>query len=482
MQSDESDAELIERYARSREEAAFTELVQRHLRLVYAAACRETGGDAAAAEDITQLVFIELARKAGRLSASVPLAGWLYTSVRLVSANRRRAQQRRAIREQKAHIMNELQLGPCPAAEAGWESLRPVIDDALHALPDRDRDAVVLRFLEGQSLQAIGNALGLTENAARMRVDRALDKLRDVLEKRGIHSSASGLALSLGALASMFTPPAALAQDIVTGALTAASGASAMVSTVLSAVSVKVGLGLALAVVIGVGLWPGSVRRTGGSQAKMSSLDLPMSAAVLSGAMLFSVDSQGNPAGNFVWDTRGADSDFYKVWWSRGTPGGAPDGLVTAFVNGPSWAAATLHIPLREGTNQFTLFFQHNGRWPTMGLNLFFNTNRVPSISVKAPARDEGSIPRFSVNDARRSYSLTSYPRPNVRAAAADATTILDHPVEVVEFYHVDRTNFFQMDRVSSHTAIGDGQLDCVGALTLVVGPRRVTPPSPGDQ
>jgi DNA-directed RNA polymerase specialized sigma24 family protein len=91
----ETDSELLSQYAENRSEAAFAELVRRHVNLVYSAACREMCGDDSLAQDVTQLVFIELARKAERLIRHPALAGWLYTSVRCVSANFRRSERRR---------------------------------------------------------------------------------------------------------------------------------------------------------------------------------------------------------------------------------------------------------------------------------------------------------------------------------------------------------------------------------------------------
>jgi RNA polymerase sigma factor (sigma-70 family) len=471
MQREESDAELLCRYLESRNEAAFTELVNRHVGLVYSAACRETSGDASAAEDVTQLVFIELARKAARLTQSTGLAGWLYMSVRHVSANRRRQQLRRALREQKACMMNQPHLSS--EAELTWESLAPVLDDALHDLNEQDRNAVVLRFLEGNTLQKVGAALGLTENAARMRVERALDKLRNLLAKRGVTSTASGLAIALAAVAAVSTPPASLASSVASSALaSSAAGTSSVLATVFTT-QVKVGI---LATVVAAGISAPWVVRQLSPGTSAAAGPIPTD-AILSGAMLFSTDQAGNPAGNLVWDTRGADSDFYKVWLSQGSPRGTPDGLTGAFQNGPQWAAAPLHIRLNEGTNRFTLFFQHDGIWPTMGLNLFFNSNLVPAITAKANGRvnDEESSP-FSGNRARRTYSLTSYPLPNVRAGGATATAVLDHQVELTEYYHVVSTNFFGLDRVSSHAARSDGKFDCVATFTLVVSPRSERP------
>src|SRR5262245_21079793 len=100
-------------------------------------------------------------------------------------------------------------------------------------------------------------------------------------------------------------------------------------------------------------------------------------AASLTGVMVFSCESRGNPAGNFVWDTRGSSSDFYKVWLTRGVPQGLPDGLTGGFINGPTWGAAPINLAINEGTNQFTIFVQENGPWSDFALHLFFESNTV---------------------------------------------------------------------------------------------------------
>jgi uncharacterized protein (TIGR03435 family) len=223
----ESDAKLLRQYVRDNDDAAFTELVSRHINLVYSTACRETGGDAALAQDVTQLVFIELARKSSRLTQHTALGAWLYTSVRHVSANLRRAQQRRTAREQKAQTMKESPASQMP--DSGMENLDGVLDDALHELNERDRGAVVLRFLEGNNLRDVGAALGLSEDAARMRVDRALEKLRTLLAKRGVTSTASGLTAAL--VATTLTAPSSLAAASTTIAGVAIKGVTATSST-----------------------------------------------------------------------------------------------------------------------------------------------------------------------------------------------------------------------------------------------------------
>src|SRR5437870_13909426 len=127
-----SDAELLRSYAQDRSESAFTDLVRRHIDLVYSAALREAHGEASLAEDVTQTVFAELARKASSLVRHPALAGWLYTCVRRMSANLRRADDRRQRREQEAHAMNEL-LSSDPSEDV-WRRVQPVLDDAMHEL------------------------------------------------------------------------------------------------------------------------------------------------------------------------------------------------------------------------------------------------------------------------------------------------------------------------------------------------------------
>jgi RNA polymerase sigma factor (sigma-70 family) len=218
-----SDTERLRQYVEGRSESAFTHLVQEHVNLVYSAALRETDRDAALAEDLTQAVFTALAREAPRLLRHPSLAGWLYTAVRHRAANSRRAERHRQRREQEAQSMNELLSED--SSLAAWQCLRPVLDDALHELKEGDRAALVLRFLEERSLGEVGQRLGLTENAARMRVERALEKLRGLLARRGITSTASGLAAAMAVGVITRAPPAlagtisgaALAGGAVTG-------------------------------------------------------------------------------------------------------------------------------------------------------------------------------------------------------------------------------------------------------------------------
>ncbi|HVY69916.1 MAG TPA: sigma-70 family RNA polymerase sigma factor [Verrucomicrobiae bacterium] len=220
------DAELLERYARTRAEDAFATLAGRHLNLVYSAALRQLGGDSHAAQDTTQAVFVKLARQAKQLSGHPSLAGWLYTTTRHLALHTKRAAQRRTRREETA--MNESKSSPGQAESVDWREVGPLLDEVMHELGERDRLALLLRYFEGLELRAVGEAIGLGENAARMRVDRALEKLRRLLEKRGVTSSGSVLAAALSTN-TVSAAPVTLATQVLTAA-TAAGAASGISS------------------------------------------------------------------------------------------------------------------------------------------------------------------------------------------------------------------------------------------------------------
>lgn len=216
------DATLLRRYASEKSGEAFAELVRRHLPLVYSAAARRLGGDTHRAEDVAQLVFCALARHAPRLCTHPALTGWLYTATRNEVLNILRAEKRRRIRETEAHMIQEtLRETDAPA---DWSQLGPVLDTAMDRLSDRDREAVLLRFFQGRPFAEVGSLIGLSEDAARKRVERALDKLRAYLRPHGIASTSGALAALLAHQTSAAVP-AALATHIAGTAF--AAGATA---------------------------------------------------------------------------------------------------------------------------------------------------------------------------------------------------------------------------------------------------------------
>src|SRR5258708_948839 len=204
MEINIEDAELLRRYAANRAESDFAELVRRHVNLVYSAALRQVNGDAHLAQDITQGVFTDLARKAESVASHRVLAGWLFTSTRFAAAKAVRGERRRHAREAEAHLMQELNRDP--AAQLDWARVRPVLDEVLGELPDADREAILLRFFEGRDFAGVGANLDVNDNTARMRVERALDKLQTLLAQRGVTSTTGALAVVLANQAVVAAP------------------------------------------------------------------------------------------------------------------------------------------------------------------------------------------------------------------------------------------------------------------------------------
>ncbi len=243
------DATLLHGYAYQRSEADFAELVRRHVDFVYSVALRELNGDAHLAQDATQLVFIDVARKAARLAGHRLLAGWLFNSTRYAAANLVRSARRRQLREQAAQPMQTINASE-PVDALDWEQVRPVLDEALGELNERDREALLLRFLQNRDYSAIGVQLAVSEDAARMCVNRALDKLRAVLGRRGVTSTSAALMAVLTTQATV-AAPAGLAMTI-TGTALAGAGAGAGVLSIMGLT--KLQLGVASAVLLaGVG-------------------------------------------------------------------------------------------------------------------------------------------------------------------------------------------------------------------------------------
>ncbi|MSU48016.1 MAG: RNA polymerase sigma factor [Opitutus sp.] len=230
------DAVLLRRYVENSNEEAFTRLVHKYIDLVYAAALRRTGGDPHRAADVAQEVFTALARQARKLSQHPALSAWLHTATRNVAVNLVMSDQRR---QQRQLTALEVETTLATSAAPDWERLRPVLDAAIDELPEPDRLAVVQRFLERRAFAEIGAALGVFEDSARMRTDRALDKLRALLGRRGIASTAAALGAAVASHAEGIAP-AGLATALAAKSLAAASGGTGLLAAVTAFMSMKI--------------------------------------------------------------------------------------------------------------------------------------------------------------------------------------------------------------------------------------------------
>jgi RNA polymerase sigma factor (sigma-70 family) len=256
------DSDLLRRYAQDSSQEAFAEIVRRHIDFVYAAALRQAGS-AARAEDVTQAVFTDLARKARTLTGRRELVGWLHTSAHYAATMIRRSEARRQLREQKAQTMQEILHTPDSGID--WETLRPLLDDALLALGERDREAVLLRFFKQRSFGEIGATLGLSEEAARKRVERGVEKLRGLLAKRGLTSTAAALELAMAGQAAV-AAPAGLAATVTGGAIAAGAAGPLVVffAQIVGAGKVAAGIAALVALIAAVNF---AVRETHAARA-----------------------------------------------------------------------------------------------------------------------------------------------------------------------------------------------------------------------
>lgn len=215
-----TDLEYLQAYVRTGSNHAFAALVSRHLGWVYGAAFRQTRSTALA-EEIAHLVFLDLARHAGKLHAGTQLNSWLCVVTRRVAVDAIRRESRRAQRERIA-----VDLAAMNADDHEWSRAEPLIDEALASLDERDRRAVLLRFFEQRSLGEIGAALGISDDAAQKRLGRALERLRDFLRRRGVTTTVAALGAGLTASAQI-SAPAGLATTIATTAPLAATSTAA---------------------------------------------------------------------------------------------------------------------------------------------------------------------------------------------------------------------------------------------------------------
>ena len=247
-----SDLDLLRQFARKNSQDAFAEIVRRHLNLVYSAARRQVRSPQLA-EEIAQSVFADLARNAGKLNNATGgtpvLTAWLYAVTRRTAIDAIRKESRRQLREQIAVEMTNMN-----ATANDWTQIEPLLDDAMGALDETDRSAILLRYFENKNLREVGETLGTTEDAAQKRVSRAVERLREFFSKRNVTIGAGGLAVLISANA-VQSAPMGLAATISTDAVLAGTAVHTSTVTlgtlkVMTWAKFKMALGFSIGVLV----------------------------------------------------------------------------------------------------------------------------------------------------------------------------------------------------------------------------------------
>lgn len=248
-----TDLELLQKYSREGCEVAFAEVVGRYVDLVYSVALRSIRAPHLA-EEVCQLVFLDLARSHHRLKPDTILAAWLHQVTRRVAADLIRGETRRQAREQIAHDMNIMQSS---SAADDWERIQPWLDDGMAELAADDRAALLLRFFQGKSFKEIGATIGISDDTAQKRVSRAVDRLRNILQQRGVTVGVGSLTVILSSQA-VQAAPAGLASAIAGTAAAKMFAGGALTATTTQTIAMttiqKTLIALTIAGAIGVAL------------------------------------------------------------------------------------------------------------------------------------------------------------------------------------------------------------------------------------
>lgn len=387
------DGQLLREFVERDSQAAFGQIVSRHLNLVYSV-CRREVGEATLAEDATQAVFLLLARKAPALRREPSLAGWLFQVARLVSKDTLKQDGRRRRREQEsARDMTHKDAG-----NALWDEIEPALDGGLAALGRTEREAVLLRVFEGHSLAETGAMLGISEEAARKRVSRALDKLRHHLRGAGIVLPAVALSALLSEKAVQAAPPTCAASvALITSSAAPSAGVAQLTEGALKAMRMAklktaalIAIGLTT---LGGGTYLAHAKATaGGLAAGRGQALAPVVAATprrqeatstITGRIRY---EDGRPAPGIVVSANVQFRDIRLIEAGRQSAGGVPPGLSAEGTSGANGSYRLTGLKAaRYDVVEMAGFSIHNRNNQTEWVAAAVQMKTLPDAGVRAP-------------------------------------------------------------------------------------------------
>ncbi len=310
---------LLSRYAETGSEPAFRGLLARYLNLVYSTAVRLVSGDRHLAEDVTQIVFVALAKKANTLPRNVLLGGWLHHQTVFVAATMMRGERRRQARESQAAQMKLVEQDSNP----NLAQITSLLDESIDKLGHKERAAVLLRFFEQLDFREVGQRLGVSEEAARKRVHRALEKLQLLLARRGVALSATALGAFLLANAAT-AAPVSLVTTISTAAMAGVANSGSIAIKLLNLLTMtKLKVSIVSAVlIIGMGTMFLQERR---ANHKLQTQVAELRATQIKTALIPPPNRSG-PVPRFDW--RQVESSDYRTYVSNLRAIGCPEQTV----------------------------------------------------------------------------------------------------------------------------------------------------------
>src|SRR5882724_520856 len=344
------DLELLREYAANHSETAFEELVSRRVGFVYSSALRQAR-DPNLAGEITQVVFIILAQKAGRISGKTILTGWLFKTTRFAALAQMRADAK--LQRQKKEFQMQTEIQPTAADKVGqasslsiWDELSPLLDEALATLGETDRQAVLLRFFENKSLAEVGNYLGAGKDTARKRVTRAVEKLRKFFAKRGVSSTTAIIAGVISAN-SVQAAPVALAKSVTAVAIVKGSIATASTLTLVKGtmktmtwIKIKFALGMSMAMLVASGVATVAISQTSNGDNLAAQEIMKKSQGAYAG--LTSYSDEGKEVGSVgkadvaphTFSIKLARPNLYQIKWTQDLGFYSQTGVVWSASNG----------------------------------------------------------------------------------------------------------------------------------------------------